>query len=54
MIVEDQRAADAVLRLLETLRKTGSKCGRVEVLVENGKPTTVRIVKASESVALQN
>lgn len=53
MTVEDRRAADAVLKLLEAMRDTGRKCGRVEVLVENGQPTVVRVVKAGESVQLQ-
>lgn len=51
--IEDQRAANAVLQLLESMRETGRSCGRVEVLVENNYPTQVRIVSAGESVQVQ-
>ena len=53
MTIEDQRAANAVLQLLESMRETGRSCGRVEVLVENNYPTQVRIVSAGESVRVQ-
>jgi hypothetical protein len=53
LTISDQAAMNALASLLEEMRRTGRKNGRIEVLVEDYKPRELRIVKISESVQLQ-
>ena len=52
MNIQDQQAASELLRLLETMRESGRKQGRIEILVNNGNVSELRIVKIGESVQL--
>jgi hypothetical protein len=49
MILEDRKAADAVLRLVEHIRKTQGGNGKIEILIEDKRPTCVRIVRVEKS-----
>lgn len=44
MTLSDRLAADALLRLLEEIRRTGGQ-GRIEVIVDGGEAREVRPVK---------
>ena len=53
MTIQGQQAASALDSLLEEMRRTGRKNGRIEVIVEDYQPRELRIVKIGESVRLQ-
>jgi hypothetical protein len=53
MTLEDQKAADSLVRLLETMRRTKRPQGRIEVIVDGGQARELRIIKISESERLQ-
>jgi hypothetical protein len=54
MTLEDRKAADALVRLLETMRKSGCPQGRIEIIVFGGQAREVKIFKALESVVLDH
>jgi hypothetical protein len=51
--IEDKRAAESLIRLLEKMRETGRLQGRIEITVNEGNAMSARIVKVSESECLQ-
>jgi hypothetical protein len=48
-----KKAQEALEALLEDMRLQGRKQGRLEILVEGGKPTEIREVKIEKSHQLQ-
>jgi hypothetical protein len=54
MTIEDKRATDALVFLLETMRKTKRPQGRIEIIVDGGQIRELRIVKISDSVCVKN
>ena len=52
MTLSDKLAADALLRLLQLMRDTGRRQGRIEVLVNDGNAEALRIVRTCEKEVL--
>lgn len=52
MTIQDKEAGEALVRSIEKIRAT-TKHGKIEVVIENGKATCIRIVKVVESELLQ-
>jgi hypothetical protein len=49
MTLEDRKATDAVAELIEDIRASKSKAGRIEVTVCEGKAAEVRIVQIGKA-----
>lgn len=54
MSLQDQKAAAALMQLLESMRASGRKGYRIETVVDKGEAVRLRVVEAKDEVKLQN
>jgi hypothetical protein len=52
--LQDQKAAAALMQLLESMRASGRKGYRIETVVDKGEAVRLRVVEAKDEVKLQN